>query len=174
MADKVQFDPFTRVIQITQAPDINGEVSLDVKQDIYSAGKEDWRTDSTLNKLNFPLSAVGGNPLPGSKALGSTFFLANDWKIRPYEADHRLLLDGNLYAPDGTSTFVKTLGAYNVFLEQQVSSLVSTVVGSGQEVDYPTIASYVWGSSSSGHGSGTMGEYITKKILTLKKFLGLK
>ena len=82
------------------------------------------------------MEAVGGNPLPGSKSLGSTFFLANDWKIKPYEANHVFRVDGNLYAPDGTSPFIQTDGVFNIFLEQQVSSLVDSTVAQLAEIQY--------------------------------------
>ena len=137
MAAKVTFDPVTKIISVTQTPVLEGAeyvVDLDVKVDLYSDGKEDWIADSSLRKLKFPISAIGGDALPGGKFLGSTFFLDSEWKIRPYEATHRLRVNGNLYSPDGTSPFVVTLGAYNVFLEQSLSQLtegLETGGGSG-------------------------------------------
>lgn len=138
MGQKVTFDAATKIINVTLAPDGNDEVYLDAKVDLYSDGKEDWQTDATLNKLRFPLSAVGGNPLPGSKELGSTFFLASDWKIKPYESSHRLIVNGNLYSQDGSSPFVTTDGAFNIFLEQQVSSLVDSSVAQLSEIEHAT------------------------------------
>ena len=135
MGEKVTFNPYTRIIQVDLAP-TDGVVALDVKADLYSDGKEDWRADNTLNKLTFPIRVVGGQPLPGSKALGATFFLAPDWKIRPYEASHTFRVNGNLYSDDGTSPFISTVGAYNVFLEQQVSSLVDSTVQQLDEIEY--------------------------------------
>lgn len=135
MGNKVTFDGVNRIIQITEAPS-NGVVEIDVKIDIYSDGKEDWLADAALSKLKFPVSAIGGNPLPGSRALGTTFFLDPSWKIRPYEASHTLRVNGNLYSPDGVSPFVTTLGTYNVFLEQQVSSLVDSTVQQLEEIQY--------------------------------------
>jgi hypothetical protein len=106
MGEKVQFDELTKTINITQAPDVNGDIELDVKADLYSDGKEDWVNSENLRKFLFPISAVGGNPLPGEKALGTTFFLASDWKIKPYNASHRLTVNGNLYAEDGSDIFL--------------------------------------------------------------------
>ena len=127
MGAKVTFDPTTKIIQVTEAP-IGGVVNLDVKVDLYSDGKEDWRASATLFKYRFPIRAVGGDPLPGAKALGSTFFLAPGWTIRPYEADHRLIVNGNLYVEDGSSPYTTTVGAYNVLVEASVSSLVDSTV----------------------------------------------
>lgn len=133
MGQKVTFDPVTKIIQIDTAP-VSGVVDLDVKIDLYSDGKEDWRANPELFKLRFPLRSVGGDGTP-TGVLGSTFFLAPPWKIRPYEADHIFKVSGNFFAEDGTSPFTTTVGAYNVFLEQNLSNLVDTVSsGSGLDV----------------------------------------
>ena len=132
MGAKVTFNEITKIIEITQAPDVNGDVTIDVQADLYSDGKEDWVANENLRKFYFPIEAVGGNPLPGTKDLGTTFFLASDWKILPYNADHRLIIDGNLYSEDGSDPLLDTIGNYTVRVVQQVSDLVSTVsVGSG-------------------------------------------
>jgi hypothetical protein len=122
MGSKATFDPLTRIITLTEAPDSNGDVLLDIKVDLYSDGKEDWVADESLRRLIFPLSAVGGNPIPGG-ALGSSFFIRADWKIRPYNADHRLLVEGNLYAADESDPFLETEGDYTVKVVQKVSAL---------------------------------------------------
>ena len=139
MGEKVTFHPATRIIQIDQAPTFIGSdwyVDIDVKTDLYSDGKEDWLTDPDLHKLIFAMSSVGGDPLPGGQELGATFFLQGGWKIRPYEASHILRVTGNLYAIDGSSPYVPTLGAYNVQIVQQVSVLVdSTIANTTQQID---------------------------------------
>lgn len=162
MAAKVTFDEVNKIVQVTLAPDAEGVVSLDVKIDLYSDGKEDWLVNPNLRKRRFPITAVGGNPLPGSKSLGSTFFLDSDWKIRPYEGSHIFRVNGNLYSPDGTSPFTPTVGSYNIFLEQQVSSLVDSTVAQLKEIEY---ASFNGGVSidvtSSNSGTGkTLDGYL--------------
>lgn len=134
MGSKVTFDPTTRIIQVDDAP-VGGVVELDVKIDLYSDGKEDWVSDVDLIKYAFPIRSVGGDPLPGDKALGATFFLDSTWKIRPYEGDHRLLVNGNLYSEDGTSPFTQTVGNYNVMVEITVSSLVDSTVVQQSEIE---------------------------------------
>jgi hypothetical protein len=132
MGAKVTFNELTKTIEIDEAPDVNGDVLINVKVDLYSDGKEDWVAAENLRKFYFPISAEGGKPLPGEKDLGSTFFLASDWKIRPYDANHRLIIDGNLYAVDGSDPFIDTVSNFPVRVMQQVSDLVSTVSsGSG-------------------------------------------
>ena len=139
MAAKATFNATTRVITLTDTPVLeNGDlvVDIDVKVDLYSDGKEDWVADETLRKVEFPISAVGGNATVGSNKLGSTFFLASDWKIAPFEASHRLRVNGNFYSVDGTSPFNTTAGTYNVFLEQTVSNLTDSTIQQLPEIEY--------------------------------------
>lgn len=138
MAAKATFDATTRIITLTETPVLeNGDlvVDIDVKVDLYSDGKEDWIADESLRKVAFPLSAVGGNPTVGSNKLGSTFFLASDWKIAPFEASHRLRINGNFYSVDGTSPFNTTSGSYNIFLEQTVSNLTDSTIQQLAEIE---------------------------------------
>ena len=128
MGQKVYFNHLTKTIEVTQAPTGSpGVVELDVKIDIYSDGKEDWLADPTLNKFLFPVTAIGGDPISATKALGSTFFLEYGWKIKPYEADHQLAVNGNLYSRDGSNPYIVTTGSYNVQIINQVSNLVDSV-----------------------------------------------
>jgi hypothetical protein len=136
MGEKVSFDEINKIINITLAPDANDDIFIDVKTDLYSDGKEDWVSSENLRKFRFPITAVGGNPLPGSKELGSTFFLASDWKIKPYSASHRLTINGNLYSQDGSDPFLDPDGTYTVRIMQQVSSLVDSTVSQLAEIEY--------------------------------------
>lgn len=136
MGEKVSFNPITKIISIASPPDSSSLVTLDVKEHIYSDGKQDWKDNSALTKFRFPIDAVGGNPLPGSKALGSTFFLKYGWRIRPYEATHTLRVNGNLYTEEGDSPYVPTLGNYNVMVESSVSSLVDSTIQQLAEIEY--------------------------------------
>jgi len=126
MGQKVNFNITTRIITITTAPDANGDITISVKRDLYSDGKEDWVVNENLRKVSFPITATGGNPLPGEQYLGSTFFIDSNWKIQPYAADHRLIVEGNLYSTDGSDPFLDTDG-YTVKIVQRVSSLINTI-----------------------------------------------
>jgi len=96
----------------------------------------DWFLTSDNSKFLPALRVVGGDPLPGSKKLGITYFLLNGWKIRPYEATHFFTLDGNLYCDDGSSPYVSTLGSYNVTIINSVSNLVDSTVQQLPEIEY--------------------------------------
>ena len=139
MGAHVDYDTDKRIIYVTTAPTLeegNWIVDIDVKIDIYSDGKEDWLANNSLNKFIFPVRSVGGDTLPGSKALGATFFLDSGWKIRPYEADHVFRVNGNLYSEDGTSPFVQTAGTYNIMVINTVSSLVDSTIQQLSEIEY--------------------------------------
>lgn len=142
MGSKVTFDPTTRIIQVDQAP-VDGVVNLDVKVDLYSDGKEDWVSEANLITYPYPIRSVGGDPLPGDKALGATFFLDSTWKIRPYEGSHVLNVNGNLYSEDGTSPFTPTVGSYNVTIISAVSSLVDSTVVQQAEIERMAFGSVV-------------------------------
>ena len=155
MAAKVNFNEITKIITVTLAPDVNGEIYIDVKTDLYSDGKEDWVINENLRKFVFPVRSAGGDDLPGSKALGATFFLASDWKIRPYEASHKLIINGNLYSEDGTDPFLDTVGTYTVRIIQQVSSLVTSI----DVITAADISQAVWAKDiTSITTSGTAGK----------------
>jgi len=105
-----------------------GVVELDVQVDLYSDWKEEVQLDDNM-KWAPALRAVGGDPISDVQNLGSTYFLINGWKIRPQEADHELLIVGNLYTdPYGESTVIPTLGTYTVLVTHRVSNLVDASV----------------------------------------------
>jgi hypothetical protein len=132
---KVSFNGITKIIQVIEAPDAYDDVYIDVKEDIYSDWKE-WKLESDNSKFLEAVRTVGGDPLPGSKSLGATFFLINGWKIRPYEGDHTLNINGNLYCDDGSVPYISTIGSYNVMVINSVSSLVDSTVQQLKEIEY--------------------------------------
>jgi hypothetical protein len=129
LRDNVTFDGENKLIIIN-----NGVTSLDFKKDIYSPWKE-WISTLDNMKYQLAISVVGGDPITGEISLGTTFFLENGWKIRPYEGDHILSLTGNVFSRDASSLFVKTLGNFNVYISTNRSNLIDTVNVSGSTVD---------------------------------------
>jgi len=131
MGAKATFDAISKTITLIQAP-VNNQVSLSTAIDLYSDAKEDWKTDSILNKFTFPIRVIGGDDLGGGLKAGSYFFLLNDlgWRIKPYEGDHELTIDGNLYANDPTAPIFKsTTGAFTVAVRLNTSSLTQQTAG---------------------------------------------
>jgi len=122
---KVTFNGVTRLIQVNA-----GITALDVKIDLYSDYKE-WLLLGTNLQYPIAMRAVGGDPTTAGKQLGSTFFLTSGWRIRPDEADHRLIVTGNLYTEEGDSPFLATLGPYTVAITSEVSNLTDTILVEG-------------------------------------------
>lgn len=123
----------TKIITPTDAP-ISGAITVDV-QDLYSRWV-DWMLTSDNSKYLQAMRIIWGDPLPGSKQLGITYFLLNWWKIKPYEATHVFILNGNLYSEDWSTPFQPTAGAYNVTIISSVSNLVDSTVQQLPEIEY--------------------------------------
>ena len=156
------FDGVNKLIVLT-----NGTVAFTVS-DMYSRWKEWVATSDNAKYLN-AFASIGGDPLPGGKYAGATFFLENNWKIRPYEGNHTLVIDGNLYSRDGSVPIVRTLGNYNVVVTLTVSNLATGVAieGGGGTSTSP------WDEVLTSHTSeGTFGWFV-QKLLTIAKFIGL-
>jgi hypothetical protein len=102
-----------------------GIIAVDVQIDLYSDAKEHWLSDTVALGFDFPIRTVGGDPLDPVRDLGVTYFLTGGWKIRPDEADHRLVVTGNLFVDGGVGNpFVVTLGDFNVVIELQTSNIM--------------------------------------------------
>lgn len=117
----VTFNGISKIITID-----NGIEIVSVK-DIYSAWKV-WLQNSNNSKYLPAFKAIGGEELGGGLFLSPTYFLTNGWRVRPYEGNHILYVNGNLYVEEGGDPFVSTIGNYNVRINMQTSSIVTTVV----------------------------------------------
>jgi hypothetical protein len=130
----------------------------------------DWVSTSDNARFLPAMRNVGGDPLSDTKKLGITFFLINGWRVRPMEANHRLILDGNLYTdPSGFSPFVPTVGNYNVVVEMQVSNLTDVTASNLGDV-----SDAVWNAEIPANPIAGTWASLLKKVLTVAKFIGLK
>jgi len=153
MAAKITIDPVNKLIIVK-----SGITSLDVKVDLYSDMKEDWLADSELRKYEFPWRTTGGDAIGEGKYSGSKYFLKSGWRIRPYEADHELLLQGNLYSNEDPPEplAVPTLGDYtvNVIIQRSIDAIAIAITSVGTQV---------WDAAGPTHNApGTMG-YLQNK-----------
>ena len=116
------FDGPNRIIALSL-----GTTSFDVA-DIYSRWKE-WVAESDNAKyLPAFAGSVGGEPLGGGQFVGGYFFLQNGWLIKPQEANHTLIVNGNLFPiPDSAALFAPTSGDFQVNIQLRVSSLTQAV-----------------------------------------------
>lgn len=139
---KVTFDGINKVIIVNE-----GVTELDFREDVYSAWKE-WLLDPNQTNIGYEeaISAVGGDPLPGDRQLGTTYFLENDWRMRTWEGDHELTVTGNVFTRTGVSLFVPTLNPWTITINLNTATLVETILPdiAIQQSDIDGIADAVW------------------------------
>ena len=167
---KVTFDGPNKIIYVN-----DGITSIDVKTDIYSDWKE-WvlgHDGVVTAKYLDAIRVIGGDPLPGARFVGATFFLINGWRIKPWEGNYVLTVTGNLYTEEGDDPFLPVLDTGSkVTITQTVSNLVDTIGVTTVTEATPTaeIVAGVWGAKLSELAlSGQAGN--AAEIVTLIKKL---
>jgi hypothetical protein len=124
---KLYADTATKTLIVTQAPDVNGFVNLNVQEEVWSDLIIDWEGDVDLRKFTFPVVAIGGQTISSGK-LGTTYVLLDPWHVQPYEADHVFDIDGNLFTESALTHLVApTVGAFTVTVNRNLSTLVEVV-----------------------------------------------
>ena len=103
----------------------------------------DWATLSDNSKYGAVLSHVGGDELGGGLLIPNYIFLNDGWRVRPMEANHNLVITGNLFVTGGGVPVVNTLGDYNVAVQYTVPVQAIGYSTGGASVDYGQIASAV-------------------------------
>lgn len=126
---------------------------------------EDWVAQSDNIKYLPAFRLVGGDVLLTGLDVPFYFFLTNGWRIRPMEADHTLVIEGNVFVDGGGDPVVKTLGNFNVLIRSVVpmqAQVVQAAAAAITTTDLDNIRDAVW-----------TDPYVAK-LLTVAKFLGLK
>jgi hypothetical protein len=144
-SQKVVFDGIQKLILVA-----NGTTELDFRIDVYSAWKEWLKDPNHINSAYIEaITVVGGQPLPGNRALGSTFFLTNGWRMRTWEGDHALTVSGNFFTSEGTAAFVPTLQPWTITVNLNTSTLVETIIPqtSLSEGDVTALVEAVWNTT---------------------------
>lgn len=107
---------------------------------LYSRWKE-WVQTGDNAKYAQAFYGLGGDPLGGGKFIASYFFLMNGWRIRPMEANHTLIIDGNVGVyGGGDQPVVPTLGNFNVLTQYTVPVQAQGVATNGGGSDISAIA----------------------------------
>ena len=120
IAKRIILDPGTTEISVTK---------------IYSEWKL-WVLGEEGSQYEQAFATIGGEPIGGGVGVGAYYFLntADGWLIRPQEASHVLVLDGNLFpVVAGSPLIADTLGVFQVRVEYRVSSLTQQVGGVTQQ-----------------------------------------
>lgn len=184
---KVTFDGPGRRILIN-----TGVSTINIKDDVYSPWKH-WVEISDNAKYLPALRTIGGDPVGGGIYAGDMYFLMNGWRI---VVDDIVYANGILYNDDAAPPFVVLPGGG---ITSTVSSLAYSVSTAGvpaptveeirQELDVnsaklqsidnkvqslPTVQQIWEQPISTMTDKTTIGGYISKMILTIPKFLGLK
>lgn len=107
---------------------------------------EDWLLlDDNLKYLP-AFSHVGGIDLGSGLFIPNYFFLMNDWRVRPLEGDHTLVITGNLFVDGGGVPVVRTVGPYQVNVNYTVPVQAQGISTSGSTGPSASqIAEAVWG-----------------------------
>lgn len=147
-----------------------GTTSLDVR-DTYSRWK-DWAL--TNSQFEPAFGVVGGEPTTPGNSVAPYFFLLNGWRVRPQEADHTLNVTGSLLVEGGGDPIIPTVGTYRVLVVSAVPVRAEAVATGGAGADPSAIATAVWAKSTAAPTPGSYGAFLTGKLLTVAKFLGLK
>lgn len=111
MGAHISIDPETRIIDLITPP-TGSFVILSMARDIYSEAKEDWLANPELRRLRFPLREPVTALVKGVR-VGPFVFLDNaaGWRIRPYDANHELTINGDFLATsDAVPLFVSRPG----------------------------------------------------------------
>ena len=99
----------------------SGTTSFDV-ENLYSSWKN-WISSGDNSKYLQTFETIGGDSISSTKRVSPYYFLANGWRIKPFESSHQLTVNGNLFVKGGEENpFVVTTGNYNVFINMFTSS----------------------------------------------------
>lgn len=127
MGAKLYADSANKKLVVTETPDGDGFIQLNVQVDVWSDLILDWESDLTLRGHTFPIVLIGAEEVSAGK-LGSTYVLLTPWQIAPYEADHDFDISGNLFTESALTKLVQpTVGAYTVTVTRNLSTLVEVV-----------------------------------------------
>jgi len=135
-----------------------------------------WTADPTNSIYEPAFRTTGGDILGSGLSIPVYYFLTNNWRIRPMEQSQTLTIIGNLFVDGGNGdAIVPTLGDFNVLVKLVIPVQAQSISTPSAEVDAAEIANAVWNVSVDAMSDKTtIGGYISKVLLSIPKFLGLK
>jgi hypothetical protein len=146
-------------------------------QAIYVAWA-DWVLLSDNSKYLPAFSSAGGESLGAGLSIPPYYFLENDWRIRPMEANQNLIITGNIFAQGGGIPVVSTLGVFQVNVNYTVSVQAQGISTSGSSgPSAAETAAAVWSASNRTLTSGGSASSLTPSqatmLLEMYELLGL-
>lgn len=188
---KVFFDPVKRHIHV-----YDNTTELDIKKDLYSAMKEWFNIEGRgTRKFKPPIRVIGGDDTVAGQTAGDIYFLKEGWRV-VYDPT-KVVVTGVLFSDDFDTPWLYSEDITQEVFPALVSSLVtgvdieavtapsaSTVAAAVRtelttelaNLDAPVsdVPNQVWEEDLSTHNTvGTSGNWVYKKLLTTKKFVGL-
>lgn len=157
----ISFDGPTKTISVVKTPS-SGRVDLSI-QDIYSRWK-DWVIQGTNAKYLPAFSVIGGEPTGPGTFAGTTYFVINGWKIKPYEDDHLLVISGNVVGENGSNFIIPTIGNYTTVVQFTFSSLAQGISTSGASYTVQDIVDGVWNEDKTAHTVVDSFGYVVQNI----------
>lgn len=164
------FDWITEEITIEAGVTIVEAVNL--KQAIHDA-QDEGGSGITRDQI-----AVNGNPvvLTGSSSTFLNVILQGGWKINSFSVSGTLTVEnGNVvHVTDGIDIFGPNVAVNFVNNTSSAGVYVSQTGGSLTQPDLDNISDAVWNMALVTWKASIVGGWITKKLLTVSKFLSLK
>ena len=120
--------------------------SFDTQKEIYSAWKE-WIRQGDNAKYPPAFDTIGGDPTDGDQVVAPYFFCRNElgWRIKMPLADGEIIVSGNLFPRDPTTSLFEQTSGYDAFLRLQVSTKAVVVsTGSGVPSDLQAKIEELW------------------------------
>jgi len=171
---KVTFDGPNKLILVN-----SGVTEIDVRVDLYSDWKEWFLGHDGIVPARYleSMTNIGGQDLPQNRVVGSTFFLTNGWRIKPYSGSYRLTITGNLYTDEGDTPFVDADGFLNnIRIESTVSTLVEALrtLNIDSVESLANISNAVWNATLSEIASaGPISENAAETVEAIKRLTAL-
>jgi len=138
----------------------------------------DWLVLSDNSKYLPMFTTIGGDTIDQSSGTSIPIyaFLLNGWRIRPQENNHTLsVVSGVLLVNGGGDPFINTLGSFNIRINYSQPVQAITVSTGGGSLTTTDIRNAIWSAPiTSMTDKTTIGGYISKVLLNIPKFLGLK
>lgn len=192
----VTFDGINRRIIISDAA-----IEISIKEDVYSAWKE-WTRLRDNGKFLPAMRVTGGDPIGGGQFTGDVYFLINDWKIvvghsclidgviysddfpSPFVQVENTQLVTNkvsslvsvVQTNTTTGTFPTTADIVSAMdIDSVKLAQIKAILDSMSVPTAEQNATAVWSKPiSTMTDKTTIGGYVSKVLLSIPKFLGLK
>jgi hypothetical protein len=110
----------------------------------------DWAALTDNSKWPPAILQIGGDGLGSGLFIPVYMFLLNGWRVRPMEANHALIITGNLFVDGGGVPVVNTLGAFNVSTQYTVPVQAQGISTGGSAVTPADIWSHILSGTDAG------------------------